>query len=79
MFNFAVDELEVVGSTPIRRMKGPGVETTRDRTLTADEIRALWPRFTALGYPYGPALQLAFGDRPATAGNRNNALGATST
>ena len=57
MLNFAIDELEIPVA-PIRKVQGPGIETLRDRVLTADEIRALWPRWDRLGYAYGPALQL---------------------
>ena len=46
-------------------MERPGEETRRDRTLKAEEIQALWPRFAALEYPFGPFFQmvLATGQR----------------
>jgi integrase len=57
MLNYAADELEI-SVTPLRRVRGPGIETPRDRVLGADEITALWPRLARLEYPYGPAFQL---------------------
>ena len=46
-------------STPAALVERPGEETRRDRTLKAEEIRALWPRFAALEYPFGPFFQMA--------------------
>jgi integrase len=57
MLNYAADELEI-NVTPLRRVRGPGIETPRDRVLGADEIVSLWPRLDRLDYPYGPAFQL---------------------
>jgi integrase len=37
----------------------PGEETQRERTLTADEIAAVWSGADTLGYPFGPYFQLA--------------------
>ena len=36
----------------------PGRETKRDRTLSDEEIKALWPACDKLGYPFGPMLKL---------------------
>ena len=33
------------------------MEQERERSLTAEEIRALWPALTALGYPFGHGLK----------------------
>jgi integrase len=57
MLHYAADELEI-NVTPLRRVRGPGIETPRDRVLSTDEIAALWPRLARLEYPYGLAFQL---------------------
>src|SRR6476646_8924745 len=50
IFSWALDE-EIVGASPAVRIKRPGEEVERERSLTDEEIRVLWPAFTALGYP----------------------------
>jgi integrase len=37
----------------------PGVEQARERVLTAEELRWIWPAFEKLGYPFGPFFKLA--------------------
>lgn len=58
MFNFALRR-GIIDSTPVALVERPGEETRRERTLTADEIRAIWPAASELGYPFGPFFQLA--------------------
>jgi integrase len=64
VFAWALDE-EIIQASPAVRLKRPGVEQERERSLTDDEIRKLWPTFTALGYPFGHGLKflLATGQR----------------
>ena len=64
IFAWALDE-EIIQASPAHRLKRPGVEQERERSLTDDEIRKLWPTFTALGYPFGHGLKflLATGQR----------------
>ncbi len=42
MFNYAVDELEIITTSPCLKIKAPAPENRRDRVLTTDEIRAFW-------------------------------------
>ena len=52
MFSWALRRglVEVNHCTSVER---PGEETSRDRTLTAEEIRELWPLFVGAGIPFG--------------------------
>jgi integrase len=56
IFAWALDE-EIIQASPAVRLKRPGREQERERSLTDDEIRKLWPTFTALGYPFGHGLK----------------------
>jgi integrase len=47
MFNWALDR-GMVERNPAHRMKAPTEEVARERVLTEDEIRRLWPAFEAL-------------------------------
>jgi integrase len=42
MFNYAVDELEIIPVSPCLKIKAPAPENQRDRVLTAEEIRGFW-------------------------------------
>ena len=42
MFNYAVDELEIIITSPCLKIKSPAPENRRDRVLTAAEIYAFW-------------------------------------
>jgi len=42
MFNYAVDELEIITTSPCLKIKAPAPENRRDRVFTTDEICALW-------------------------------------
>lgn len=42
MFNYAVDELEIIITSPCLKIKSPASENRRDRVLTTDEIYAFW-------------------------------------
>jgi integrase len=58
MFNWALRR-GIIESTPAALVERPGEETRRDRTLKAEEIRVLWPRFATLEYPFGPFFEMA--------------------
>src|SRR4051812_27736729 len=57
IFSWAVDE-EIIEASPAMRLKRPGKETERERVLSPDEIKLLWPAFDALGYPWGPLYKI---------------------
>jgi site-specific recombinase XerD len=42
MFNFALDR-EWIEANPASRIPEPGVERSRERVLSAEELRELWP------------------------------------
>ena len=56
IFTWALDE-EIIGASPAVRLKRPSEEHERERSLSAEEIKTLWPAFTAIGYPFGHALK----------------------
>jgi integrase len=58
MFSFALRR-GIVDSTPCAVVERPGEETPRDRTLTPEELRAIWAGAGALGFPFGPFFQIA--------------------
>jgi len=54
LFNWCLDR-EIIGMTPATRIKPPGgKEKERERVLSDEEIKALWPAFEDYGYPFGP-------------------------
>jgi integrase len=57
MCSWAVERglLEV---SPCDKVRAPSAETSRDRVLTDDEIRAAWAAFEGVGWPFGPLAQL---------------------
>jgi integrase len=57
MCSWAV-ERGLVDVTPCEKVRAPAAETSRDRTLTDDEIRAAWAAFGRAGWPFGPLAQL---------------------
>jgi integrase len=57
MFNFAIRR-GLVDVNPCTLVERPGHEAARDRTLSKDEIRELWPAFAALAYPFGVFFQI---------------------
>jgi hypothetical protein len=64
LFNWALQR-DIIEASPVALVAMPSAETNRERTLSIDEVRALWPEFAALGYPFGRFLQttLATGQR----------------
>jgi integrase len=58
LFNFALRR-GIIEATPVALVERPGEEKSRDRTLTAEEIRAIWLACGSLGYPFGTFFRLA--------------------
>jgi integrase len=58
MFNWALRR-GLVDANPAGLLDRPGAETRRERTLTGDELRVLWPQFAKLGFPFGDFFALA--------------------
>ncbi len=46
-------EVDLISASPATGVSAPAREATRTRTLTDDEIAALWQAWTAMGWPYG--------------------------
>jgi integrase len=57
LFNFAVLR-DIIAANPVSGIARPAEESSRERALSADELRELWPHFAALGYPFGPFFQI---------------------
>jgi integrase len=57
IFSWAVDE-EIIEASPAMRLKRPAKEVERERVLSADELKLLWPAFDAMGYPFGPLYKM---------------------
>ena len=57
MCSWAV-ERGLVEANPCDKVRAPSAETSRDRVLTDDEIRAAWAAFEGVGWPFGPLTQL---------------------
>ena len=51
-------ERGIIDVSPCEKVRAPASETTRDRALTDDEIRAAWAAFDGAGWPFGPLAQL---------------------
>ena len=52
LFNWALRR-GLIETTPAALVERPGEETRRERTLSADELRAVWPAMDGMGYPAG--------------------------
>ena len=57
-FNWAIRK-EMIDSNPAALVERPGVEQARERVLTAEELRWIWPQFETLKYPFGGFFKLA--------------------
>jgi integrase len=68
LFNFALRR-GIIDATPVALVERPGEETRRERTLAAEEMRAVWEASDSLGYPFRPFFQLAL-----ITGQRRNEL-----
>ena len=58
MFNWALQR-GILETSPVVRMELPGAEKRRERILSEDEIKELWPLLCKTGYPFGDFLQMA--------------------
>jgi integrase len=58
LFNFALRR-GIIEATPAALVERPGEEIQRERTLVADEIKAVWAASRGLGYPFGDFFQIA--------------------
>jgi integrase len=56
-FNWAVEE-DLIANSPIAGVGAPNPETSRDRVLTDEELKAVWLAGHKEGYPFGSILQL---------------------
>ena len=56
IFRWAVRE-ELIGANPAMDIE-PTPETERERVLTIDEIARIWAGADAMGYPFGPLIQV---------------------
>lgn len=57
LFKWAVGR-GIVESNPASDLPKPGSETKRDRVLSDDELKGVWKAAGAVGWPFGPAIQL---------------------
>ena len=58
LFNWALQR-GLIEATPVALVEMPGAEQKRERTLAAEEIRAVWAASDGLGYPFGPFFKMA--------------------
>jgi len=58
LFAWAAERYKGLNGSPMAGLKKPGTERKRDRVLSDDELRQLWPAFLNAGYPFGPLFQL---------------------
>jgi integrase len=56
LFNWAVEQ-EIIATSPMRGLKRPASETTRDRVLTDDELKQIWVAASSRG-PFGQMVRL---------------------
>ena len=53
-FNWAADARGLIVVSPCKGIEAPAAETSRDRVLSDDEIRAGWAAFDSAKWPFGP-------------------------
>jgi integrase len=56
-FNWAVEN-DLIANSPVAGVRAPNPETSRDRVLTDDELKAVWRAAEGIGHPFGAILQL---------------------
>jgi integrase len=57
MFNWCISR-GLVDKSPCEKLTPPAPETSRDRVLSADELRLAWAAFDRVGWPFGRVAQL---------------------
>lgn len=73
MFNFAISR-DILDATPVAMVKAPAKENQRERTLSSDEIKALWAGLDRADM--SPAVRLALRLELATAQRKGEVVGA---
>jgi integrase len=58
LFNWAIGR-GIIEVSPVGKIEKPGKETKRERTLSDDEIEAIWDAAGSLGYPFGAFFRMA--------------------
>lgn len=71
-FNWCM-ERSILDTSPIATVPSPTKETSRDRVLADSEIKLLWQACEAVGWPFGPLVQLLI----LTVQRREEVAGAT--
>ena len=71
LFNWAV-ERDIIAVSPAEKIKAPTAERSRDRTLSAAELTAVWNATVSLGAPFDAYFQLLI----LTGQRRNEVAGA---
>jgi integrase len=56
-FNWCVEN-DLLANSPVANVRKPNPETSRDRVLTDEELKAVWLAANKIKYPFGPVLQL---------------------
>jgi hypothetical protein len=64
LFAWSLDRGAILAH-PLVGLKKPGIERSRDRVLTDDELKSFWRATEELGFPFGPAFQLMLLTGPA--------------
>jgi len=57
LFAWSLDR-GVISVHPLVGLRKPGIERSRDRVLTDEELKSFWLATEDLGFPFGPAIQL---------------------
>jgi integrase len=57
LFGWAL-ERDIVNASPVAGIRAPTREVARDRVLEPAELAAIWRASEAMGWPFGPILQL---------------------
>ena len=57
MFSWAVSR-DIIAASPCANIRPPTRENSRDRVLSDDELRLVWRGAAAIGWPFGPLVQL---------------------
>jgi integrase len=57
LFNWAVAR-DIVAGNPVVKLPKPGRAVKRDRVLSDDELARVWSASEAVGWPFGPIVQL---------------------
>ncbi len=58
LFNWAADVRGLIVVSPCKGIGAPTAESSRDRVLSDDEIRAAWAAFDDTGWPFNPLARL---------------------